>query len=93
MCHLGIDVWLSSMEIEWDHCTMPFKKHDVTVYDSYHIYEPALVDEHAERVKKILDAKYEAADLEQVCSAQMHLQAEQQWKLLSLLTKYVQKPF
>ena len=71
-------VRFSSMEIEWDHRTMPFKKHDATVYDSYHIDKPASVDEHAERVKKILDVKYKAADLEQVCSAQTHLQAEQQ---------------
>ena len=42
----------------------------------------------AERVKKILDDKYEAADLELVATAQTHLQAEQQRKLLSLLSKY-----
>ena len=28
MTHLGIDVRFSTMEIEWDHRTMPFKKHD-----------------------------------------------------------------
>jgi hypothetical protein len=46
------------------------------------------VNDATERIKSILDAKYEAADLEKVCSAQDHLRIEEQRKLLALLDKY-----
>ena len=47
-----------------------------------------MVDDQADCIKKILNAKYKAADLEQVCSAQDHLQTAQWQKLLALLERY-----
>ena len=44
--------------------------------------------EASDCIKKILDAKYEPADLTKVCTAQSHLIVEQQQKLLALLNKY-----
>ena len=85
---LGIDVKFSTLEIEWEHRTMPFKMHDATVLDAYHVEEPGAVDEQVDRVKKILDAKCEPADLEKVCTLQSHLIVEQQQALLSLLNRY-----
>ena len=84
---LGIDVLFSSLTVEWDGASMPFKEQDVTVLDSYHIHDPQAIEDRATRVKEILDAKYEPADLvvEQVCRAHDHLQQEQQRKLLDLL--------
>jgi hypothetical protein len=46
------------------------------------------VEDQMERIKKILDAKYSATDLEKVCSTQSHLKLEKQQKLLALLTKF-----
>ena len=85
---LQIDIRFSSMEVEWDSATIPFKYHDATPLDAYFVKEPDVIDNATERVKKILDAKYEAADLEQVCSAQSHLLLAQQQKLLDLMNKY-----
>jgi len=42
----------------------------------------------ADRVKTILDAKYEKANLDQVAAAQTHLSAEEREKLKILLGKY-----
>ena len=85
---LGIDVLFSSLTVEWDGASMPFKEQDATVLDSYHIHDPQAIEDRATRVKEILDAKYEPADLEQVCRAHDHLQQEQQRKLLDLLNRY-----
>jgi hypothetical protein len=46
------------------------------------------VEEHTERIKKILDAKYSATDLFKVCSSQSHIEVEKQQKLLALLRKF-----
>ena len=48
---------------------MPFKMHDATVLDAYHVEEPGAVDKQVDRVKKTLDAKCEPADLEKVCTS------------------------
>ena len=41
-----------------------------------------------DRIKRILDVKYEAADLEKVCAGQAHLTQLEQQQLLALLNKY-----
>ena len=87
---LEIDLKFSNQTVEWGTATMPFKDPDASILDSYHIDDPdGLQDEH-DRIKKILDAKYDAADLEQVCKDQCHLNEEQQKKLHDLLDTYSQ---
>ncbi len=85
---LKINLRFSDEQIEWDHATMPYKDRDATPLDSYHVEDPEELFEETERIKRILDAKYTPADLEQVCSAQSQLQVAQQKKLLALLQKY-----
>ena len=85
---LGIDIKFSEQVVTWDHGEMPFKPKDATVQTQYHVAESMAVNEATDRIKSILDAKYEAADLEQVCSAQDHLAIAEQQKLLALLNKY-----
>ena len=85
---LGIDIKFSEQVVEWDHSEMPFKPKDATVRTQYHVAESMAVNEATERIKDILDAKYEAADLDQVCLTQDHLNETEQQKLLSLLNKY-----
>ena len=53
-----------------------------------HIAESMAVEESADRIRKILDAKYQPMDLEKICSAQSHLEYQQQRKLFDLLDKY-----
>ena len=85
---LEIDIHFSTQEVVWDHATLPFKHVDATPLDAYHVSEPEVITKASDRIKKILDAKYEPADLKKVCSAHTHLQMEQQQKLLALLEKY-----
>ena len=66
---LGIDVLFSSLTVEWDGATMPFKAQDATIMDSYHVQDPQAIEDRATRVKEILDAKHEPADLEECSKA------------------------
>ena len=85
---LGIDIRFSEQVVTWENADMPFKPKDATVETQYHVAESMAVTEATDRIKGILDAKYEAADLEKICSAQDHLKVEEQRKLFSLLDKY-----
>ena len=67
---------------------MPFKNIDSTALESYHVADPVAVEERATHVKKILDAKYEAADLTSICSKQSQLTIEEQRRLQELLTNF-----
>ena len=71
---LGIDALFSSLTVEWDGASMPFKEQDATVLDSYHVNDPQAVEDKTTRIKEILDAKYEPANLSFVCKASNHLQ-------------------
>ena len=84
---LGIDIRFSNETVEWDHAVMPFKDIDDD-QSCFHVDEPEHLQEASDRLKKILDAKYEAADLNQVCREQEDLSIEEQQKLLRLLEKY-----
>ena len=46
------------------------------------------MEEAIERIKNILDAKYEEADLDQIVAESVHLNNFEQKKLLQLLEKY-----
>ena len=52
------------------------------------MHEPEVITEATERIKTILDAKYEKADLREVAEEATHLNKEEQNKLHQLLTKY-----
>ena len=82
---LGIDVRFSTLTLEWDGVELPFKNVDDTIEEAYHVDEPDMVKDS---IKKILDADYNAADLDEVCKEQVHLNDEEQNKLLELLNKY-----
>ena len=85
---LGIDIRFSTQTVEWDHAEMPFKSGDATVEEAYHIDEPEVVTNASDRLKKILDAKYEAADLRQICDEQEELEDDEKERLFELLDKY-----
>ena len=84
---LGIDIRFSNETAEWDHAFAPFK--DMTKDCScFYVDEPEHLKEANERIQKILEAKYEPADLEKVCAEQEELSQEEQQKLLQLLNRY-----
>ena len=63
---LGIDILNSTHSIKWDTAEIPMRPRDCTIEDAYCIAEPKAVSEATSRLTKILDAKYEKADLNQV---------------------------
>jgi gag-polyprotein putative aspartyl protease len=85
---LKIDIRFSDQVVIWDGSEMPFKPVEASATTDYHIAETMAVEDQMERIKKILDAKYSATDLEKVCSSQSHLELEKQQKLLALRTKF-----
>jgi hypothetical protein len=88
MKDLGIDVRFSTSTIDWDGASIPLKDGDATVEEAYHVEDPSSIKESVSRLKHILDAKYDKADLPEVCRTATHLKPEQQQKLLKLLQKY-----
>ena len=66
MSELGIDILNSTHSIKWDEAEIPMRPQDSTLENSYVIHDPEAVKEATSRLTKILDAKYEKADLKQV---------------------------
>ena len=84
---LGIDISFSDQACLWENVSLPFKELDATV-DAYHIHEPEVVQKATERVKEILDAEYEKANLPQVVEKCDHLTRSEKDQLLTLLLRY-----
>ena len=60
---LGIDIKFSDLTVSWDGAVMPFKDAgSADVSALFHVDDPQIVNDAHDRLKKILDAKYEAAD-------------------------------
>ena len=72
---LGIDIKFSDQTVQWDHASMPFKDAGASM-ESYHVDDPEIIHQASDHLKKILDAKYEAADLREVCAEQHDLSKE-----------------
>ncbi len=77
------------MTVVWDKNTIPFQDIDDAL-NAYYIQDSYAVDQAASRLKHILDAKYEAADLGQVAEDCTHLSMDERLKLHSLLLKYAE---
>ena len=90
MKDLGIDLSFSTETIDWEGHAIPFRSIDnlKNFQESYYIPDPGMLDEAAEHLKKILDAKYEAADLEVIAKEASHLESNEQQMLLELLEKH-----
>ena len=85
---LKIDIQFSDDTIHWDEASIPMKDRDCTVQDSFFIKDPKAVDFSMTRIKQILDAKYEKANLEEIAKDCFHLTQIEQQLLLKLLKKY-----
>jgi len=70
---LGIKFDFTDMSVEWDGVHVPMKDRDANEQESYFVPDPEHVTEATERIKQILDAKYEQADPAQVAQAATHL--------------------
>jgi hypothetical protein len=86
---LGIDIRFSTNTVMWDTVEIPMKSQDATV-ESFHLNDPAIVQEATARVQGILEDKYTALNLRDIWNKSMHLDVRQQEQLFAVrvLTKY-----
>jgi len=88
MSELKLDILFSTNEVRWDEATIPFKSRDATLETAYFLKDSDAVEESISRMKGILDAKHERADLADTCSNFDCLSHEQQQSLLHTLQKH-----
>ena len=88
MQELPINLHFDTMEIEWDTARIPMRPIDAMSHTSYHVQDPPAVADATQRIKAILDAKYEKADILKLVKEQTHLTASRQKKLRKLLTAF-----
>ena len=85
---LGITLCFKNETIEWDEVIIPMKSEDATPERNFAIADSATIDEATERLKTILDAKYQAADISQIAANSSHLSHDEQTSLFKSLQKY-----
>ena len=85
MQELGLTFSFLNCTITWDENSIPMKDSNCTVSNSYFIHDSPAVDNSTERVKRILDAKYEKANLTQLVKKMAYLSKEEHDSLLDLL--------
>jgi hypothetical protein len=71
--NLGIILNFSTQMVEWDEMEIPMKPESAPPERAFYIKDSNAVDSATERIKHILEAKYEAADLNKLVSACNHL--------------------
>ena len=64
--------------------TIPMKPQDATPYTHFFMDEDMSMDSEADRLSRILDAKYSACDLPEYVAGQSHLNKQEQRALLDV---------
>jgi hypothetical protein len=85
---LGIQINFGSNSVTWDEVSIPMKPFNARIETDYHIEDSVAVKDATKRMKQILDAKYEPANLDEIVAQTDHLTPNQRIKLRSLLEKY-----
>ena len=85
---LGININFKNMTLEWEDHAIEMKSVDATEQTSFAIADSAAVEGASSRLKKILDAKYEAANLDEIVATFDHLTIAEKADLLKILKKY-----
>jgi len=85
---LKIDLRFSDEIIKWDGAEMPFKDGDASTKEAHYVADNNPVEDAVHRVKRILDAKCDKADIEKICEEQAELDKQQREQLAVLLCKY-----
>ena len=79
---LGISLDFENNIVSWQHVDIPMKPRDCTVEGHFAIEESANVQQATSRIKKILDAKYEKANLKQIVKSLNYLAKSEQKLML-----------
>ena len=88
LSELGITLNFKTNSIQWDDIEIQMKPEDAELKTHFHIADSPTLDDATERIKNILDAKYEAANLKEITKACIHLSETKQDGLHTLLNKY-----
>jgi hypothetical protein len=95
MSQLGIILDFDRQTMTWDESTIKMKEYeDLSDINSpinefyWHEYESQALNDASSRLKKIIDVKYEPADLDKIAPNCDYLTDDEQMQLLSLLHKY-----
>jgi hypothetical protein len=65
---LGIKFDFTSMTIEWEQACVPMKDSEAVANEAFHVQDSEPILDATERLRNILDAKYEQADLKEVAN-------------------------
>ena len=87
MSILGIIIDFEKKSVKWSDAIIPMKNPD-SANKEFFIQETAVVEDAMDRIKRILDAKYDPADLNQVAESCDHLNTQEKQLLRNLLEKY-----
>jgi hypothetical protein len=85
---LGIKIDFGNNILEWDSIVIPMKDTGENIEEAFALHKPKAVVQASDRLKSILDAKYEKADLEEVSKEAVHLKESQQQQLHALLKEF-----
>ena len=89
MQEMGIDLLNSTKTIKWDDQEISMRPRSTTVNEMMQTVEdPPAVQAETKRIEKILDAKYEPADLKQVAKDIPELSKEDRDEIYRILKKY-----
>jgi hypothetical protein len=78
----------TNLTVEWDGATIPMRDVDSMTNEAFYMHDPDAVAEVTDRVKAILDAKYEKADLAEVAQSATSLSETERKELHQFLNKY-----
>ncbi len=67
---------------------LPIETRNATITNSFHVQESKALEAEADRISKILDAKYRPADITEVCKDTLHLSDSEKQLLEQLLREY-----
>jgi len=84
---LKIDLRFSDEIVEWDGAEMPFEDGDAPTKEACCVADSDPVEDAVHRVKSILDAKCDKADVEKICEEQAELDKQQREQLAVLICK------
>ena len=82
---LGINIKFSDHTVEWGQVTTPFKDADASQQEAHYVAEDGNLADANERLKRILDAKCEAVDIDEVMKTQDQLDEKEKPQLEALL--------
>ena len=85
---LGFIFDFTQLTVEWDEVTIPMKDADSISEEAFYIQDPEAVAAATDRIKSILDAKYEKANLEEVAQEATHLSDKEKRMLHDFLKRY-----